>query len=650
LSINLSFSRPFVTMSIKRKLWVSAAATIVLALVVVFAVALQYRNLGQAINTERFAGQVIRDVSDLNSLSYAYLLLKDKRPKVQWQLKHASLGKVLSEHAVSGKEEEALLSKLRSNHAQIKSLFDVVSERVDERKPDTKGAPSSYDELNEGVTAQLMARTEMMTNDATLLGRASSRRMDAVRRLSIIFVFGSAALLILSASLTASFLAKSIGSSLRVLEQGTQRIAAGDLTYRIPIAGADETSRLSAAFNDMTEKLETSHSLLEAEIAERTRAEEVARQQADLIELSHDAILVRDMESRILFWSRGAEETYGWTRAEALGNVTHTFLKIKWPVPFDEHMAELTRESRWEGELVHTRKDGSTLIVLSRHALQRDKTGKPGVILEINVDITERRRAEEETKIYATQLEASNRELQDFAFIASHDLQEPLRKIQAFGDQLKRDCGATLGAEGADFLARMQNAAVRMQALIQALLNYSRVTTKSRPFTHTDLAAAALEAVSNLETSIKDTGGQVEIGKLARIDADPVQMVQLFQNLMGNSLKFHGKEKPVVRVYGQRVDGDTGLGRAGEKSYRIFVEDNGIGFDEKYLDRIFTPFQRLHGRGVYEGTGIGLAICRKIVDRHNGSITAKSKTGKGTIFIVDLPIKQPKEQLKGGTE
>ena len=224
--------------------------------------------------------------------------------------------------------------------------------------------------------------------------------------------------------------------------------------------------------------------------------------------------------------------------------------------------------------------------------------------------------------------------------MASHDLQEPLRKIQAFGDQLKTDYSGSLGEEGADYLERMQNAAVRMQALIQALLNYSRVTSKAKPFSAIDLAASAREAVSNLEASIRDTGGRVEIEELATIDADPVQMVQLFQNLIGNALKFHGKERPAVKVYGLPCEADRK--RGGPGCIQIFVEDNGIGFDEKYLDRIFTPFQRLHGRGVYEGTGIGLAICRKIVDRHGGTITAKQLPGKGTTFIVSLPVKQSK--------
>ena len=389
--------------------------------------------------------------------------------------------------------------------------------------------------------------------------------------------------------------------------------------------------------------LQKAYTEIEQRVQERT---ETLRQQADLIELSHEAIVVRDLESGILFWSSGAEETYGWTKAEALGNVIHSFLKTRWSVPFDEHVAVLMRVGRWEGELVHTRKDGSELTVLSRQALRHDEDGKPVDILEINIDITERKRAEDEIRRYAAQLEASNRELQDFAFVASHDLQEPLRKIRAFGDQLKTEYGTALGAEGADYLERMQSAATRMQALIQALLNYSRVTTKARPFSRADLAASAREAVSNLEASIRETGGEVEIGELAAIEADPVQMVQLFQNLIGNALKFHGEKRPVVRVFGLPVDRDIGKARSLDRSYNIFVEDNGIGFDEKYLDRIFTPFQRLHGRGVYEGTGIGLAICRKIVDRHGGTIIAKSAPGEGTTFIVSLPVKQP----KGGTE
>ncbi|MDM7923685.1 MAG: CHASE3 domain-containing protein [Pyrinomonadaceae bacterium] len=231
-----------------------------------------------------------------------------------------------------------------------------------------------------------------------------------------------------------------------------------------------------------------------------------------------------------------------------------------------------------------------------------------------------------------TELERSNRELQDFAFVASHDLQEPLRKIQAFGDRLRTVQGPKFDDQGRDYLERMHNAAGRMHVLINDLLEYSRVTTKAQPFAATDLRQVAEEVVGDLEVRVQQTGGSVAIGELPTIDADEVQMRQLFQNLVANALKFHRNgEPPDIRVYAEDLTGNT---------VAVTVEDNGIGFDEKYLDRIFTPFQRLHGRNEYEGTGIGLAVCRKIVERHGGILTAKSTPGKGSAFTFTLPRKQ----------
>ena len=239
------------------------------------------------------------------------------------------------------------------------------------------------------------------------------------------------------------------------------------------IYAVDITARKQAE-----EALREARDELEQRVLDRTEA---LRRQADLLERAYNAIIVRDLDRKIIFWNARAEQIYGFTRDEALGQKTDALLQAQFPVPFEEHMAVLTAEAHWEGELVHTTKDGRQITVLSRQALQKDEAGNPLAIMEINLDITERKQAEEEIKKYASQLELSNRELQDFAFVASHDLQEPLRKIQAFGDQLKTGYGECLDAEGLDYLARMQSAAFRMQALIQALLNYSRVTTKARP-------------------------------------------------------------------------------------------------------------------------------------------------------------------------
>lgn len=252
----------------------------------------------------------------------------------------------------------------------------------------------------------------------------------------------------------------------------------------------------------------------------------------------------------------------------------------------------------------------------------------------LKAEIAERTAAEEKLRQFTVRLEASNRELQDFAYVASHDLQEPLRKIQAFGDRLKSKFADTLGETGQDYLKRMGDAANRMQTLITDLLSFSRVTTQAKPFTPVDLNEVALGVLSDLEVRIEQTNGRVEIADLPTIDADALQMRQLFQNLIGNALKFRKPDAaPVICVTAAVRNGST------PPRLELVVADNGIGFDQKYADKIFVIFQRLHGRGEYEGTGIGLAICKKIVERHGGLIQASSVAGQGATFAITLPVK-----------
>jgi len=267
--------------------------------------------------------------------------------------------------------------------------------------------------------------------------------------------------------------------------------------------------------------------------------------------------------------------------------------------------------------------------------------------LALEDEINERRRAEEELRLFTAKLERSNRELEDFAFVASHDLQEPLRKVQAFGERLKAVCGDELSEKGRNYLERMQSAANRMQILIKDLLTFSRIASKAQPFVPVDLRNTTLEVISDMEISIERLGGRVEVGDLPTIEADPLQMRQLIQNLIGNGIKFHKEnESPIVKIYGEIVEQRERDNDQSNIVYNIIIEDNGIGFDEKYCDRIFTVFQRLHGRSEYEGTGLGLAVCRKIVERHGGSIIAKSKQGQGAKFIATMPLKQEKEETK----
>ncbi len=568
---------------------------------------------------------------------------------------------------------------------------------------------------------------------------------------------------------------------------------------------------------------------------ERWQNEQQEYWQSMLMQSAHDAFIVHANGGCVLFWNQGATRLYGWSEQEALGQNLHKLLKTDGPIPPQELDRMLREGETWEGELEHTRRDGSPLIVNSRWVALKQPGSQSLAFLEVNRDVTELRRtlqhlrflteagkllvssldypevlvqiaqravpmvadwcrvdllredgtlyplvithvdpekvawayelnektpydpnaptgtaavlrnkrsefypdipdeilvaaakdeeelalsrsiglssvitvpivvqdksigaitlvttetkrhytstdlamaeemasrvslAMENVRIYRqlqefnanleamvaertaalsessealrqlnTELQRSNQELQDFAYVASHDLQEPLRKIQAFGNLLEDEYGPVLG-EGKTYLDRMRNAASRMQILINDLLTFSRVTTKALPFSPVDLDVIVREVVIDLETLVQTTGGTVTIGELPIIEADPLQTRQMLQNLIGNALKFHRPDVPPVISVSAQVQVDE---QTGEEQCLIAIQDNGIGFDEKYLDRIFTVFQRLHGRGEYEGTGIGLAVVRKIVTRHGGTITARSSVGEGATFLVTLPLRQ----------
>lgn len=288
-------------------------------------------------------------------------------------------------------------------------------------------------------------------------------------------------------------------------------------------------------------------------------------------------------------------------------------------------------------------------------------------MIGVNIDITERKVAELQlTELNSTleaqvaqrtealhqlnlELQRSNNELQEFAYVASHDLQEPLRKIQAFGNLLEEEYGEAVG-EGQMYIERMRNAAARMRVLIDDLLAFSRVTTKAQPFLQVDLNKVAQQVVDDLSPRLESTHGTIELGTLPTLYADSQQMYQMLQNLIGNAVKFHKPDlPPLVKVSSEVLPASTGSDVEGlerKQRYLIRIEDNGIGFDEKYADRIFTVFQRLHGKDKYEGTGIGLAVVRKIVERHGGTIVVSSSPGQGATFLVTLPTHHRMKEIE----
>lgn len=356
-----------------------------------------------------------------------------------------------------------------------------------------------------------------------------------------------------------------------------------------------------------------------------------ARAAREILDTMADALFVVDARGHIRVINDAVRELLGYATSDLAGRSIDKLEHSEGDETISRTLRDVVRRGVIrDQERILRHRDGHGIDVsISISPIAEPHGALEGAVV-IARDIRARKRADEELRDAMLRLEHSNRELEDFAYVASHDLQEPLRKIQAFGDLLKSRHADALSDQGRDYIARMQSAAGRMQVLINDLLAFSRVTTKAQPFVRVDLHAIASEVVHDLEMRAHETGARIDIGELPIIDADPLQMRQLLQNLTGNALKFRREGvPPLVEIRGELQDGHC----------RLTISDNGIGFDSKYADRIFTMFERLHSRTKYEGTGIGLAICRKIAERHGGSIVAHGRPGEGAEFVVTLPAK-----------
>lgn len=259
-------------------------------------------------------------------------------------------------------------------------------------------------------------------------------------------------------------------------------------------------------------------------------------------------------------------------------------------------------------------------------------------------NVTQKEYGQQELEIRLEELNRSNMELEEFAYVASHDLQEPLRKLSTFGERLRNRCGDQLSEEGITYLNRMMASAESMRVLIDNLLEFSRVTRHQHPFSDEDLGGLVRSVLEELDLSIEDAHAKVLVGSLPVLEIMPTQIRQVFSNLISNAIKFRRNDVlPEIRVLAGelgREEKERLKLRLSQTYYRITVTDNGIGFEEIYAERIFQLFQRLHGKTEYPGSGIGLAICRKIMDNHHGLITAESQTGQGASFSIVLPEKQ----------
>jgi PAS domain S-box-containing protein len=396
-------------------------------------------------------------------------------------------------------------------------------------------------------------------------------------------------------------------------------------------AELNQLKRTEKNLSQQRQSLEVSKSVLEIHVEARTKElQKLQRRYEHILNSAGEGICGLDLDGKTIFANPAVGKITGWEIEEVIGKTERDIFGLTAPNGGGPKDA---------GEQVFYRKDGTPFAVELVRTPINENGRVTGSVLVFK-DITERKRADETLAQRADELSRSNAELEQFAFVASHDLQEPLRKIQAFGDRLKTKCQGAIAADAHDYLERMQSASARMRTLIDDLLTFSRVIRRTEPFAPVCLTTVSKEVLGDLEMRIEKTGAQIEVGELPTIEADPLQIRQLLLNLLGNALKFQAPgARPVIKISSRTFNLPSG-----EAMCELSIEDNGIGFEEKYLERIFAVFQRLHGRTEYEGTGVGLAVCRRITDRHHGTITARSQLGKGSTFIVTLPFRRPTAQ------
>jgi PAS domain S-box-containing protein len=497
--------------------------------------------------------------------------------------------------------------------------------------------------LNERIIASYVRVNDVFGQPVLILRAEDERKIYAQGLASLNYYFWSTLLIgIAFCALVLGLLERFILSRLSHLSQGVRAIGhEGTLSARVYLRGQDELAQLAQTINGTLDRLHQVQQALQS--SEERYALAVVG--------ANDGIWDWNLLNGDVYFSPRWQKILGYGETEFQQSL-ETWFRHQHPQDLSDFKEAI--ESHLQGHspyLEHEhrmiRKDGTECWVMCRGSAVRDSEGTPYRMAGSLTDISDRKAAAQRLARQTEELARSNQELEQFAYIASHDLQEPLRKIEAFGDRLKRKYDKTLDEQGHDYLARMQNAAGRMRTLIQDLLAFSRVTTQSRGFASLSLSTLLQEVLSDLEVRIQETGAQVTVGPMPTLEADALQMRQLFQNLIGNALKFQPPGvSPMISI---RCSGENLSKSEQTQSFCcIAVSDNGIGFEEKYLDRIFKVFQRLHGRNEYEGTGIGLAVCAKIVERHGGQLTAQSAPGEGATFIVSLPLQQP-NSIEGHT-
>jgi PAS domain S-box-containing protein len=653
-------------MTIKTRLKISSLVYVAVTVGVGLVLLVGLQSLSRDLERAKTNYTVVKGLMELTTLIEDYLVHAEKRALKQWQTKHSTIGNLLQNRDLESSDLETT-GRLIKDHEENESLFSQVISIQDKIRSGELESKTSA-ELRDRLTGMLLMQMQSMVSDASQLYLAGQARIDSllVRLMWVMmfFVAVTASIILGNHFLTRNTLIM----PLTKLAKDTEIIGRGNLDHVVEIESHDEMGQLAQSFNVMTAELKKSYDALEAEIRERKQAQEELKRHRDhleelveertqglgmanenlraeiqerkrvdlslqkemyISEMTLDSLpgifYLFDDQGKFLRWNRNFEEVSGYSAEEISQMHPLNFFRGDDLRVLEEAigLVFVKGENEVEADFV-SKNEVKTPYFLTGVRITLDDTP---CLLGTGLDITERKRAESALARYVKELERTNAELEEFAYISSHHLQEPLRKVINFSELLVSRYEGQLNEQARRYLAYVIDGAMRMRALIEDLLVYTRLDRYEPSCDKINLNEMIRTILSDLDSGIRSVNAVVTLDDLPYVAADAREMRMLFENLVSNAIKFHREEAPHVHISAKKDN----------NAWVFSVRDNGLGIDPAYADQIFGIFQLLHPAGKYPGTGIGLALCKKIVERHGGHIWVESEPGKGSVFYFTIP-------------
>ena len=606
-------------MRIRTRLLIASALAVLVATGVVLGLVYVTQRSVVTLRAEADSQEIARNVASLLTLTLEATVFGGNRPTTQWHARYQQLVQTVDQALARAAEPHPALIELRDQVADLGPIFDKLAATLREDLSDLS------QRRRELILERLVSGSQEVVEarHRWAMGIVESQQQDH-RLVLAILLLGPGGLLLVTAGLVIIVWRKVL-VPLAGLQASAAAIQRGDLQVQADTGGRDELADSARAVDAMAKSLLAANAALRSEVALRSDAEQRLR---SVMQASPLGMFVSDHAGHCRFTNPAWQQIAGMTLAQSLGaglrQAVHPDDRQRIAAEWRAAIASARPQvSEWRLR----RPDGNTVWVRGHMApLHGDSQG--GVVVGTVEDISARRALDQALVERTAELARSNEELERFAYVASHDLQEPLRMVTSFSQLLVRRHKAQMSAEAQEFLGFVADGGQRAQTLISDLLSLARLNSQARPMLPVALETVLADALQHLRLLVAEKGATVTHDTLPVVAADARQLGQLLQNLLGNALKFHGAAAPMIHVGARRQAG----------FWHISIADNGIGIDAKFFERIFVLFQRLHLRSNYPGTGIGLALCKKVVERHGGQITVQSEPGKGATFTFTLPL------------